>query len=79
MRKTSAEAWLLVAMIIVLIVSVFIVGLIAVKVYRVFKPIEPPEFASSIVLPESDGFFKIFFVGILLCSPGLYFVYDWLF
>jgi hypothetical protein len=74
------EAWLFILLIIGSIIGVFVVGIVAVKFYRKIRPFEE-EASNGFSISVShnvqrDGFFKIFFVGLLLTSPALYFVYS---
>ena len=77
---SSMEAWLFILLIIGSIIGVFVVGMIAVKLYRKLRPFEE-EASNGFSISVShnvqrDGFFKILFVGILLTSPVLYFLYS---
>ena len=77
---SSTEAWLFMLLIIASVIGVFVVGMVAVKFYRKLRPFEE-ETSSGFSISVShnvqrDGFFKIFFVGLLLTSPVLYFVFS---
>ena len=77
---SSLEAWLFVVLMIASIVGVFFVGSLAMKIYRIFKPFEkrdPDAFSISIANDiQVDGFFKTYFVGLVLCTPVLYYLFD---
>jgi hypothetical protein len=73
------EAWLFMLVIIASIIGVFVVGIVAVKLYRKLRPFEE-EASTGFSISVShnvqrDGFFKIFFVGLLLTSPALYLLF----
>lgn len=76
---SSIEAWLFILIMIVSIISIFVVGMIAVKIYRKFRPFEEAAtdgFSISVShKAQQDGFFKILFIGLVLCSPALYYLY----
>ncbi|XPF95270.1 hypothetical protein ACM9HF_04455 [Colwellia sp. RE-S-Sl-9] len=77
---SSIEAWLFILIIIASIIGVFVVGAIAVKLYRKFRPFEEEVsdgFSISVShKAQQDGFFKILLIGLVLCSPALYYVYS---
>jgi len=79
-REASMEAWLFILLIIATVVGIFVLGLVAVKTYRKFRPFEEEVsdgFSISVSHSvQSDGFFKILFVGLALSSPILYFIYS---
>ncbi|CAM2860206.1 hypothetical protein SHLO109777_04720 [Shewanella loihica] len=76
-RHASLSAWLFVIMIVVGIVGVFFTGFLALKIYRKYRPFpEPSEEYSLLAYKniQADGFFKTFFVGVLISSPVLYYL-----
>ena len=77
---SSIEAWLFMLITVISIVVVFVVGIVAMKLYRKLRPFEEQGnngFSISIAHNlQTDGFFKIFFVGLLLTSPILYILYS---
>ncbi|KAF7786268.1 hypothetical protein PRUB_a0777 [Pseudoalteromonas rubra] len=79
MRNTVPEAWYLVILIVAMVVLPLIVGLLTMKVYRHFRPFERNE-QDSIGLADltenRDSFFKLFFVGLLICLPVFLFFYQ---
>ena len=79
MRRASPEAWLFVGFIICLVVLPVVAGLIVLKVYRKYKPIEVQETNSIAVLHQKthDSFFTVLVVGWLICSPIFYWLYLW--
>ncbi|MGJ8694006.1 MAG: hypothetical protein ACSHW0_16175 [Thalassotalea sp.] len=79
-RQASMEAWLFILILIAIIVGIFLIGLVAVKLYRKSKPFKEESsdnlsISISHTIP-SDGFFKIYFVGLLITSPVLYYLYE---
>ena len=80
--EKSMEGWLFVLIIVFSVIAVFFVGLFAVKIYRKIKPFEEVEsegFSISVSHNiQSDGFFKTYFIGLILCSPILYYFYTML-
>ncbi len=76
---SSIEAWLFMLLIVVSIIAVIVVGSVALKIYRKFRPFEEETsegFSISVSHNiQRDGFFKILFVGLLLTSPALYFLF----
>ena len=78
MRKTSPEAWMFVLSVIAVVVLPIIVGILVVRLYRKFKPIEIPKTAVpsfATIAEHQDGFFKILAVGWAICGPVFYLIY----
>ncbi|WP_417699097.1 hypothetical protein [Pseudoalteromonas lipolytica] len=78
MRHTSNEAWLFLLLVVLAIVMPFIIGLVVVKTYRRFKPIEQADTDSVSIMSSiesKDSFFKILFVGFFVSSPIFYGLY----
>lgn len=79
MRRTSPEAWMFVLFVIAIIVLPIVVGMMLVKVYRQFKPLEEPKANTNAIAAmhsvNHDGFFKILFIGWVVCGPIFYFIY----
>ncbi|AZZ98549.1 hypothetical protein [Pseudoalteromonas sp. R3] len=79
MRNTVPEAWYLVLLVVTVVVVPFIVGLLIMKIYRYFKPFEQADQDSiglAHLTENRDGFFKIFFVGLVVCLPAFYLIYQ---
>jgi hypothetical protein len=74
------EAWLFILLIVATVVGVFCLGLVVMKLYRKFRPFEEEVsegFSISVSHnAQSDGFFKILIVGLVLSSPVLYYLYS---
>jgi hypothetical protein len=78
MRRTTPEAWMFVLFVIAIVVIPIVVGIMLVKLYRKFRPLE--EFKGNTMAAihniNRDGFFKIIIVGWAVCGPVFYIVYS---
>jgi uncharacterized membrane protein YqiK len=78
MRRTTPEAWMFVLLVIAIVVIPIVVGILLIKLYRKFRPLE--EFKGNTLAATDnmnrDGFFKIIFVGWAVCGPVFYIVYS---
>jgi hypothetical protein len=79
--RVAPETWYAVGFFFSLIFGPFIIGLCLMKLYRLYRPKDIPESEESSVSVVSqisaqrDGFFKIYLLGLAVCSPGFYYVY----
>jgi hypothetical protein len=71
------ELWAILLSIILFAGLPIIVGVIAIKLFRLFRPIEQVEERriGTVGSSNKDGFFKILLVGWLICGPVYYIVY----
>ena len=81
MRLADApwELWAILLSIVGIAAVPIMVGWLVFKLFRTFKPIEVSterrigDFGES----NRDGFFRILFVGWLICAPVFYWLYHW--
>lgn len=79
MRRTTPDVWMFVLFVIAIIAIPIIVGMLLIKAYRKFRPLEQAEPSSNAVAAihhvNHDGFFKVMLAGWLVCGPLFYVIY----
>ncbi|QTL37995.1 hypothetical protein [Pseudoalteromonas viridis] len=81
MSRVAPETWYAVGFFFLLILGPFTIGWGVMKAYRHYFPKTPPtegESSVSVVSQLSaqrDGFFKLYLLGLVICSPGFYYIY----
>ena len=77
MRRTSPDLWMFIGLIVALVVLPFITGMLAVKLFRKFQPIQIEESVSVLNFQQKhhDGFFTMILVGWVFCGPLFYWIY----
>ncbi|ALU45640.1 hypothetical protein [Pseudoalteromonas rubra] len=81
MDRVAPETWYAVGLFFSLILGPFIVGWGVMKIYRRYRPKTPSMQDQSYVSvvaqlsAQRDGFFRLYLVGLIICSPLFYYVY----
>lgn len=76
--KIPPVAWAYTALVIAAILLPIAVGVMITKLYRVFHPIQKNQLQglAAVGHSERDGFFKMVFIGWLICLPIYIVIYQ---